>query len=312
MLRAMVATLCLTVPILAAELPAPDVGFGFVVDYAQFGDQWPAQAAAMVALGCNTMTVYGHRGVDGTDVAWQIDMALDAGLIDTRFPVLFAPNVTHEEDMEALTQSMRSVGDQTHQPHRRPLTTDQPEHRWPELVGCNVLMPTEADRDRVKALTDLYRRGSAIKSGAFVSLAAAEPLKDLLNVPIISAEELDVATIKGLRSWDRRPWAWAKFEADDAEAQRRATGLWMFLNRPDVILFAGWEPGSQGEAGFRDGVMDYRVLRALDRKAKKAIDTAAGAEAWAWLKGLTDATAGDCATVRAKADGYLQKLNGGG
>jgi hypothetical protein len=306
-LRAMVATLCLTVPALAAnELPASDVGFGFVVDYATYGDQWPA---AMAALGCNTLTIYGHRGTDGTDVAWQVDTALDAGLIDTRFPVLFVPSVTHEEDLLALSRSMRSVGDQTHQPHRRPLTTDHPEHRWPELVGCNVLMPTAADRDRVKALTDLYRRGAAIKSGSLVSLAAAEELTDLLNVVILPCGEWDAVRVKALGKRGCRVWAWGEFSEDAAE-QRRATGLWTYVNRPDVILFTGWVPGS--DAGFRDGVMDYRVLRALDRTAKKAIDTAEGAEAWAWLKGLTDATAGDCATVRAKAEGYLQKLNGGG
>jgi hypothetical protein len=309
-LRAMVATLCLTVPALAAnELPASDVGFGFVVDYATYGDQWPA---AMAALGCNTLTIYGHRGTDGTDVAWQVDTALDAGLIDTRFPVLFVPSVTHEEDLLALSRSMRSVGDQTHQPHRRPLTTDQPEHRWPELVGCNVLIPTAADRNSVKALADLYRRGAAIKSGAFVGLAAAEELTDLLNVMILPCAEWDADRAKALRKHSCRPWAWAEFETDDATEQRLSTGLWVFVNRPDVILFAGWQPGSEGEAGFREGVADYRTLRALERKAKKAIDTCAGAEAWAWLRGLTVDGAGDCATVRAKAEWYLQKLNGGG
>lgn len=289
----------------ADVLAPPDIGFGVIDDYATHGESWPQAMAAMVALGCNTMTIYGHGGTDGTDIARQVDAGLDAGLIDTRFPALWLPSVTHEEDLLALSLSMRSVGDQSHTPHRLPVTSQTPAHHWPELVGCNMLMPTTADRDRVKALADAYRRGAALKSGAFVSLSVAGDLRDLLDVAILPAAEWDADGVKASRV--HRAWAWAQM-VDEPEQQRRATGLWAYVNRPDVLLFAGWMPGCPGEAGLGDGICDYRVLRALDKAAKRKINSATGAEAWAWLRGLTMDVPGDCATIRAKAEEYLQKL----
>lgn len=308
-----------------ATQPA-DTGLGLYTDYATYGAPWePRLFDLLHRYGCNTLTVYGHGGTDGADIARQLDTAIDSGLLDSRFPVLLIPSVSTEEDMLALSLSMRGLADKTHRARTLSsgLANSPPQHRWPELVGCNIDHPTGAQREQVLAVTDAYRRGMAIKSAAHIAAGEVDGLRDALSVAIIDAAELDGATREQL---DKRvrPWAYTtQLKPGDAALGRYYAGIWSFVVRPQVALV--WSAaqlvamGPDGPSatpaliGLRDGSTDYRALRQLERLARRSKGSAA-TEAAAWLAGLAagplvaDEDPPDCGAIRATALGYIERL----
>jgi len=302
----------------APEVPPADVGFIFWADYAAFGppEGWPAHLGAMLSLGCNGATVYGHGGTDGADIAAQLDTALDLGLLDSRFPTLLAPSVTIYEDMLALSRDMRSRANKAHGARRVPMATEQPEHRWPELVGLNLERPVASQREQVLALKAIYRRGLPGKSAAMIAPGEIEALRDAIGVLIIRCDEWAPGLLP--KGAPNRLWAYNPYAGPGNPGLRRYyAGVWTYVNRPQVNVLGPWYPGSIGNDGTRDGITDYRILRALGKAARKRQgESLKAAEAWAWLQTLTagplqadaEASPVDCAAVRAKAIAYLDEL----
>lgn len=298
-----------------------DIGLGLYTDYATYGAN--AERAVLDLLrqyGCNTLTVYGHNGTDGTDIARQIDAAIDTGLLDTRFPVLFVPDVATAEDMLALSLDMRSKADKGHGSHRLAsmLGSTPPKHCWPELVGCNLDHPTVAQRQQVLAITDMYRVGGAMTSAAHISPAQVDKLSDALSVCIVDAAEL---TAPGKR---QRVWSYTtRLKPSDADLARYYAGAWSYSVRPQVAL--AWSAaelvaiGPNGPmptaalVGLRDGAADYKALRDLQRLCRQSKSPEA-TEAAAWLAGLPSgpfdvgADPPDCGALREQALQYITTL----
>lgn len=306
---------------------ASDVGLGCYTDWATYGAQWEPQVFDLLRrFGCNTLTVYGHGGADGSDVARQLDAALDLGLIDTRFPVLLVPSVSREDDLLALSLDMRAKGNKAHGTRRLPIADEYPKHRWPALVACGLDHPTKSNREQALWVAEANRRGLGLKTASTIAPGEFDALRDALGVAIIDCQELDRDTCQTIRKC-ADCWAYSgSLQPEDAALARYYAGVWAFAIRPQVALV--WSSaqlltiGPNGPQatpaleGLREGRLDYQALRNLERLARTT-HGADAEQAVLWLQSLcagpwsADVDPPDCGEIRATTLAYTAKLKQG-
>jgi len=304
-------------------IPEPDMGFGyyFVPPHHQYPEHMRAQFEHMRDLGCNTFTIY-HGFPDpeassSQNIAAQLDLALDVGLIDGSVPIF----VMHcnPPDIDGAYQYGKRVED------------------WPELLGYGKDEPgnTVQDEAEARGMVSMfnnngerrYRSGSAIAGNSIYRFG------DGLDIWICLMSDLTDAIRREAQRQDKELWAYScTTRGTNAPLNRYFSGWWCFKNRPKVLMQwcymdrmlirdrkvpscvhedGSWTPvgyyeyclaspsgpiSSVGADARRDGVVDYMVLCELERAILAArvnadedpVFHALIKEASQWLQDQTD------------------------
>lgn len=270
--------------------PESDVGFGFYTDWRRYAypEHERLYLRDMAAHGANTFTPYG----DAARVAEQVNAAIEEGLLDTRFPVF------------AMTSPQEARAAQT-----------LAEYPWPELVVYTYDEPPPEAYHAVAAGV-ATARGHGLRAGTSIKAAGAWTLGHLLDVAALLMDSFTPALVNRLRGSEL--WAYnCRIRGTNAPLHRYYTGAWTWAVRPRVNLVwayahqadsrvnenGTWQPcywyehalggpegpiATVGLEGFREGVVDYRVLRALEERLRRTPAHADTPQAAAWLRDLRD------------------------
>ena len=301
-------------------IPEPDMGFGyyFVPPHHQYPEHLRSQFEHMRDLGCNTFTIY-HGFPDpeassSENIAAQLDLALDVGLIDGSIPIF----VMHcnPPDIDGAYQYGKRVED------------------WPELLGYGKDEPgnTEQGEAEARGMVRMFN-GAGYRSGSAINANSIYRFGDGLDIWIcIMSDFSDTLKREALRQ-DKELWAYScTTRGTNAPLNRYFSGWWCFKNRPKVLMQwcymdrmliwdrtvpscvhedGSWTPcgyyeynigapdgpiSSVGSDARRDGIVDYMVLRELERAILAArvnanedpVFHAMIKEASQWLQDQTD------------------------
>jgi hypothetical protein len=297
----LLTTLCPAHAYDLADLPKPEVGFGFYyspgrcaygLERAYFED--------MAAHGCNTLTVQAN-GVTGQveeataaeRIARQVNLAAEVGIADPRFPIL-----------------CYSVGPQDVVDARR---YKRPELAWPELVVQTIDEPNHGQeailrRYRDEAHAAGLRIGTAVAgyvcTGYHQTLPYCAPedegkwapgMGEYIDLWVILVGTLTPRVRLAARHqgaevgayypypaspimdrWTFGLWAW--------KARTRINLLWAYIDKQESWDFSRVTETPEGPVqrsdppGYAEGITDYRVLQAVrDLRTPEAL---------AWLKGV--------------------------
>ncbi len=230
-----------------AALPPSDTGLGFFFDRKR-GKTAPEDCfRTMAAAGCNTVTVY-YTSVE--DVARQVDAAIEAGCLDTRFPVFLVSDCAIEP--LAAIQGARALA----------------QHPWPKFM---VYGPDEPQAENESGIIAFEKQAHEWGLPWGTAIESRNPwlMTQYMDAPILGAEWLSDALLEKVHGEG------SEFRAYTAQAMQRNenmvryyTGLWRWKAHP--VLFLAWDYwsyiGKPGMTGWREGALDYRVLCALEEK----------------------------------------------
>ncbi len=306
-----------------APVPPSDCGFGFYTDYGRYGYPEPKYQRMyfehMRDNGCNTFTAYagggggyGRRNTPIKDlddaahtVARQVDSAYEAGLLDKRFAVLVLAGPAGKVIIRA-----RQVGKHSKD--------------WPELIqyGSDEPPPTLAAGKSARALTremhEIGRQeGIPMRTATAIGSGACFLFGDELDVWVVANSVIEPLRARCER--DGNEW-WmynCRIQGTNPSLHRYWTGVWTWKNRPRVNLVWGYTHDAEskvlpdgtwnakyllehalptpegpmstaGLEGFRDGTVDYRILRHLERLVEENPENENAPAIAAWLQDLYD------------------------
>ena len=286
------------------SVPPADCGYGFYTDYLRYG--YPEHERQyfehMRDYGANTFTPYGWQALDGGDIARQIDTALAVGLLDPQFPLFVLPDCAGS-DFTALIEDARAKAKHSDE--------------WPELIAYNRDEPGEAQREEVAELARNYHDGG-YRTGTAISGQAALAFGEILDICCIHMDGVTRAVREKLQRDNVEFWTYnCTLRGTNAPLHRYSTGVWTWKVRPKVKLTWSYmnnkdskirEDGTWnalqvcehaldtpdgpistvGLEGGREGIVDYRVLRELERQIAARPDHERAAQAAEWLQDLAD------------------------
>jgi len=309
-------------------IPGPD----FAVGYYTASPLWTYKHWALCFeqlrdMRCNTFTVYpqeagrdileGETETAARNIAWQLDLALEVGLIDGTQPVF----VMHcnPPDIDEAPKYGKHVD------------------RWPELLGYgkDEAPATEAGEAEARGMVTMFNRNGKryYRSGAAMSNTAILRFGDGINIWVCHMGDLtDVVKCEAIRQ-GKSLWSYCcQLRGTNAPLNRYLSGWWAYKNRPEGMLSwtymdsmlrwdrtvpssvrpdGTWAPcgyyeycldapdgpiSSVGAEARRDGIVDYMILRELERtilatKLDMETDperTVLAQEAMAWLQDNVD------------------------
>ena len=223
-----------------APVPAADCGFGFHTDYPRYGypDHWRQYFRHMRQHGANTFTCYGWNGLDGSDIARQMDYAAEIGMADPRFPVFVLPQ-GWASNFDKLIEDAKSKAKYA--------------DRWPELIGYNADEPSPGIIEQVAMVAREYHE-CGFRTGTSISGPSTLAFGQLLDICCVHMD-----------------------------------GTWNAGRSNDFALASPDGPISTvGLEGWREGIVDYRILRELERQIELHGDSPAAWPAARWLQVLAD------------------------
>ena len=271
------------------SIPDPDMGFGFYFcpPHHKYPKDFRKYFEHMRDLRNNTFTIYQSHPAEletGPErIAWQLDLALDTGLIDGKVPIF----VMHcnPPDIDGAYQYGRRV------------------EEWPELLGYGKDEPgnTEQHEAEARGMVSMFN-GAGYRSGSAISDTSLYRFGDGLDIWICLMSDFnDMLKREALRQ-EKELWAYScTTRGTNAPLNRYFSGWWCFKNRPRVLMTwtymddmlamgvpepssvqedGKWTPcgyfefslgapdgpiSSVGLEARRDGIVDYMVLRELER-----------------------------------------------
>ena len=293
----------LTVDLHVVEpVPDPDMGFGYYTvppfwSYMEFRKYFEQMASER----CNTFTLYSShpfpcpitddpsatdptkQTVRAQNIAWQMDLAVETGLTDGRAPVF--QFVHWPADMDEAYEYGRY--------------TDQ----WPELLGYGRDEPPCTDQGEWEArgMVEMFNNGG-YRSGSAMSDKNIYRIGDGIDIWICHMQDYNDTIKREAARQGKELWVYScHMRGTNAPMNRYWSGWWAFANRPAVMLNWGymdnmlaygldepssvqpdgrWTPcgyyeyhlgapdgpiSSVGAEARRDGIVDYMVLRELER-----------------------------------------------
>ena len=277
-------------------VPAPDFAVGYYTAPGLWTYQnWRVKFEQLRDLRCNTFTVYsGEAGreipADETNtaarnIAWQLDLAVEVGLIDGTQPVIVYAR--SPVDLDEAPQYGRHVD------------------RWPELIGYgkDEASANASGEAEARGMVQMFHSGEhPYRSGAAMHDIAILKFGDGIDIWICHVDNMSDLLKREARRQGKALWAYcARVRGTNAPLNRYLSGWWAYANRPEGLLSwthldymlrwdltvpsavhpdGTWTPmgyyeycldapdgplSSVGAEGRRDGVVDYMVLRDLER-----------------------------------------------
>lgn len=275
-----------TVYLSCIDLQKSDIGYGFYTDFVRYADPKRGREYAedQARHGTNTFTPYAREvpaeyGVDNKDagalLAWHIETAISAGLVDARFPlVCLSCGPTAIKDAET---------------HQRGV-------QWPELVSYNQDEPGLSARDVVAGYAaDAHAAG--LRSGTAIDGKIALEIGGPLDIWIIHMDSMSADAVTAARAQGKARWLYnCALRGTNAPLERYWTGVYTWAMAPEVCLTWAYmhDPESRikpdgtwnmtryyGKAvadadglpiptvaleGMADGIVDSRLLQELERR----------------------------------------------
>ncbi len=277
------AVLC-AAPAAPYELPPSDTGLGFFFNTETAGGAG-AEAGCMIAMadaGCNTLTIY-FRSAE--DIRRQVDGAILCGLLKREFPVMLIANV--DKPLDSLVKEAKASA---HFPQS-----------WPEFVryGPDEPEPLPASIENLKAFRE-ESHGMGFRWGTSIcNWDAPWVFGSLLDVAIVHVGSYTPILAEARKAQGLETWAYtAELSHENLPMVRYHTGLWRWKCRPGVLLVWAYDDGVaahtfRGTTGlevWREGAIDYRILRALDNALidRANVNPVEAGHAAQWLQKLKD------------------------
>jgi len=296
-----------------APVPPSDCGFGFYTDKGRYGYQGAKYERMyfehMREMGCNTFTAYSGSA---DDIVRQLDIAYEAGLLDKRFAVLVLDGSPDPEHFEVIIKA-RQIGKYSKD--------------WPELIFYGHDEPQNTV-DAAKQARALTRKIHEIGRQARIPLRTATAIGgsqclhfgDGLDVWIVHSPGSSDFLREICQRDDKGWWMYnCRIHGTNPAFHRYYTGVWTWKVRPRVNLVWGYmqdaaskvlEDGTwnakyvlehalptpegpmatAGLEGFRDGTVDYRILRQLERLVEENPGNEQVPLIAAWFQDLYDQT----------------------
>jgi hypothetical protein len=222
-----------TVSLTCIDLLPSDIGYGFYTDMSRYAD-WTKEREYnrdMVRHGMNTFTASARempgalgREIDGwqnrplENLVWHIETAIECGLVDPRFPLLFS-----------------SLGGA----NLIPFTKEIPLHDWPEMVAYNVDEPTmleDGDKELVAERASRYH-AAGLRTGTSLEVEAARALGDPLDIWILHMDGMSEEIIQYANAMGKERWIYnCSLRGTNAALHRYWTGVYAWALRPRVCL----------------------------------------------------------------------------
>lgn len=287
-----------SVGVVCIDLPPSDIGYGFYTDSARYPDvtKEPEYLRDQARHGMNTFTPYAREIPDvfGTKIeGWlgptksydlnmkfHIDTAVKAGLVDKRFPLLCLSS-TPEILIGAVLKA---------------------EHEWPELIGYNRDEPSLEHADSVAEIARMWH-DNGFRTGTAIDGLVAMKIGDPLDIWVMHMDSLTPERIAGCKARDKEFWIYnCALRGTNAAQHRYWTGVYTWAVKPRVALTWTYmhSPTSRinpdgtwamervydtascdakGDPiptvaleGIQEGIIDSRLLQALERKHSPAGD----------------------------------------
>jgi len=311
-----------------APVPGPDFAVGYYTAASLWTYMnWRECFEQLRDMRCNTFTVYpqvsgraipeGETETAARNVAWQLDLAVEVGLIDGTQPVFIMH--CNPPDIDEATKYGKHVD------------------RWPELLGYGKdEAATNADGEsQARGMVSMFNRNGKrhYRSGAAMNNASILRFGDGIDIWVCLMADLTDLVKREAARQKKALWSYCcQLRGTNAPLNRYQSGWWAFKNRPEGMLSwtymdsmlrpdrpvpssvrpdGTWAPcgyyeycldapdgpiSSVGAEARRDGIVDYMVLRELERAILAAeLDTdadpervALAREAMAWLQDNTD------------------------
>lgn len=235
-----------TVDLTVIDLPPGEIGYGFYTDHHRYPDltREPEYDRDMAAHGMTTFTPYAREvphipTVDSRDaaqtLAWHVDTAIDAGLVDVRYPLLCL-----------------SIGPQDIQRAKAIA-----RHIWPELIGYNCDEPGLDKGDEVAAnAAGLHAVG--LRTGTAIDGKAALSIGGPLDVWVVHCDSMSVATDAAATAAGKERWVYnCALRGSNAALHRYWTGVYTWAQSPRVCLT--WTYTHDPQSRIKpDGTWDLR------------------------------------------------------
>jgi hypothetical protein len=214
-----------TVELTCINLPPSDIGYGFYTDHHRFPDlaRESEYDADMAAHGMTTFTPYAREllnipTVDNKDyaqtLAWHIDTAIDAGLVDQRWPLLCL--AIEPKDIQRAREFAR--------------------HEWPELVGYNYDEPA---REKGAEVAEYAQRWHAVgaRTGTAIDGAIAQDIGGPLDIWVLHMDSMSQAAVTACADQGKTRWLYnCSLRGSNAALHRYWTGVYTWAQAPEVCL----------------------------------------------------------------------------
>lgn len=271
-----------------------DRGYGYSTAFRQYFQQ-------MADEGCNTFTLYAShpfpspvtdnpsatdpakQTVRAQNIAWQMDLAVETGLTDGKAPVFVFCHWPAD-----LTEA-----------YEWGRYTDQ----WPELLGYGRDEPPCTDQGdwEARGMVEMFNNGG-YRSGSAMSDKNIYRIGQDIDIWILHMQDYNDTIKREAIRLGKELWVYScHLRGTNAPMNRYWSGWWAFANRPGALLNwcymdhmlaygleepssvqpdGRWTPcgyyeyhlgapdgpiGSVGAEARRDGIVDYRILRELER-----------------------------------------------
>ncbi len=209
-----------TATVNCVELPKSDIGYGFYTDMARYGD-WtkePEYNRDMAAHGMNTFTAYAREypgnpsSLAPEALAYHMDLAIETGLLDKRFPVLsLSCGPPTFAEAKALAK-----------------------HEWPELIGYAHDEPNLTHKEIVAKEADEWHAVGA-RCGTAIDGQYAEAVGGPLDIWV-----LHIGSPKRAFDLARKTkefWLYnCSLRGTNAALHRYWTGVYTWALQPRVCL----------------------------------------------------------------------------
>jgi hypothetical protein len=289
-----------------------DCAFGMYYDYDRFplayrGDKYERMYLSQMAeYGMNSPTFYGWTRPLGKDVAEQLDKAVEENVLSKHIPVMILPCGSGQE----IVDNLKLYGK-----HR-----DQ----WPEILGYNCDEPSLVSAPDVAKTTKSWN-DAGMRSATAISSGSVMGFGDALDVWVVHNPGMN-KTIQNLAQRQKKElWMYnCQMRGTNAPWHRYYTGIYTFAAgvkgnmiwaythdknscvKPDgtwnalrvcehVLPTKDGPMTTVGLEGYRDGVIDYRVLSQLKREILacygKPENATLADEAAVWLQRQIDRVA---------------------
>lgn len=337
-------------------VPAADCAFGFYHHYIRcpYPETLKLQYEQLREYGCNTVSVFGQAMFfDESEektmqaMADQIDLGVETGLFDKRkgIPVMVQQGL---DRLRGAVKRGRHVSE------------------WPELIYYGRDESPRRFVDSQASETK-SAHNAGFRTGFAIPPDTAFFFGDLVDIWLVSIQYHSKMLQDKCRRDGAEWWSYntGQFTGANAPLNRFHTGLWMWKNRVQgnvgfaymdpiggpqvqrngkwhILRYGEWTKHMFGAAlpspegpiatmaltGFRDGTVDYRVLRELDRLIEQNYRHEKVPAIVDWLQSIRDkvpvslemiesrdvadtmAPPVDCAAVRRQALAYISELKG--
>lgn len=255
------------VSVLAATTARSDTGFGCWVEKARLQADWRASCEAMKAAGMSTMAFY---PTSDDDLVQQVETALEVGLVSSASPIILVSNMAPRPGVVGNEAEWADMPARVDAARARATHGDQ----WPEIVLYGTDEPSSAEQ--VKSWSESYHAG-----GYRCTTALCVPnIRDFipyLDILIVHASPgvLTPENVCAIRAAGKEFAVYnVQLRCASPDLMRYWAGLWTWQAKPLWNLMWEWawfaQDGERGPAnsaglvGYRQGVDDYRALRAID------------------------------------------------